>query len=69
VIEWDGESELMSAAGVTCTYDGDGRRVSKSGGKGDFMSASDAITWATTAPKHEAFVDAGTARDLTDRSH
>jgi hypothetical protein len=33
------------------------------------MSASDAITWATTAPKHEAFVDAGTARDLTDRSH
>lgn len=30
---WDGESQLKSSAGVNYTYDGDGRRVSKSNGK------------------------------------
>jgi RHS repeat-associated protein len=30
---WDGESEMKTAAGVTYTYDGDGRRVAKSNGK------------------------------------
>jgi RHS repeat-associated protein len=30
---WDGESQIKTAAGVTYSYDGDGRRVSKSTGK------------------------------------
>jgi len=46
---WDAESELKTAAGVTYTYDGDGRRVQKSSGKlywygatGDILDESDA---------------------------
>jgi len=46
---WDAESELKTAAGVTYTYDGDGRRVQKSNGKlywygatGDILDESDA---------------------------
>jgi RHS repeat-associated protein len=31
--QWDAESQLKSAAGVSYTYDGDGRRVSKVGSK------------------------------------
>jgi len=30
---WDGESQLKTAAGVTYTYDGDGRRAAKVGSK------------------------------------
>ena len=30
---WNGESQLASTAGVTYTYDGDGKRVKKSNGK------------------------------------
>ena len=51
---WDAESQLKSAAGVSYTYDGDGRRVSKVGSKlywygsgGDILaetSASGAVT-------------------------
>jgi len=46
--QWDAESQLKSAAGVTYTYDGDGRRVSKSNGKlywygsgGDILAETD----------------------------
>jgi len=46
---WDAESELKTAAGITYTYDGDGRRVQKSNGKlywygttGDILDESDA---------------------------
>lgn len=46
---WDAESELKTAAGVTYTYDGDGRRAQKSSGKlywygatGDTLDESDA---------------------------
>ncbi len=37
---WDAESHLKSAAGVTYTYDGDGRRVKKSNGKLYWYSTS-----------------------------
>jgi RHS repeat-associated protein len=47
--QWDAESQLKSAAGVTYTYDGDGRRVSKVGSKlywygsgGDILAETDA---------------------------
>jgi RHS repeat-associated protein len=46
---WDAESELKTAAGISYTYDGDGRRVQKSSGKlywfgatGDILDESDA---------------------------
>jgi RHS repeat-associated protein len=46
---WDAESQLKTAAGVTYSYDGDGRRVSKSNGKlywygsgGDILAETDA---------------------------
>jgi RHS repeat-associated protein len=46
---WNTESELKSAAGVSYTYDGDGRRASKSSGKlywygsgGDILAETDA---------------------------
>jgi RHS repeat-associated protein len=46
---WDAESQLKTAAGVTYTYDGDGRRVQKSNGKlywygatGDILDETDA---------------------------
>jgi RHS repeat-associated protein len=46
---WDAESQLKTAAGVTYTYDGDGRRVQKSSGKlywygagGEVIAESDA---------------------------
>ena len=46
---WDGESQLKTAGGVTYTYDGDGRRVSKSNGKlywygsgGEILAETDA---------------------------
>jgi RHS repeat-associated protein len=46
---WDAESQMKTAAGVTYTYDGDGRRVSKSNGKiywygsgGDILAETDA---------------------------
>jgi len=46
---WDAESQLKTAAGVTYTYDGDGRRVQKSNGKlywygagGEVIAESDA---------------------------
>ncbi len=52
---WDGESQLKSANGVNYTYDGDGRRVSKSNGKlywygsgGDILAETN-TTGATTA--------------------
>ncbi len=37
---WDAENHLKSAAGVTYTYDGDGRRVKKSNGKLYWYSTS-----------------------------
>jgi RHS repeat-associated protein len=46
---WDAESQMKTAAGVTYTYDGDGRRVMKSNGKiywygsgGDTLAETDA---------------------------
>jgi len=46
---WNAESQLKTAAGVTYTYDGDGRRVSKAGSKlywygsgGDILAETDA---------------------------
>jgi RHS repeat-associated protein len=46
---WDAESELKTAAGLTYSYDGDGRRAQKSNGKlywygatGDILDESDA---------------------------
>src|SRR5712691_11005584 len=46
---WDGESQLKTAAGVTYTYDGDGRRAAKVGTKlywygsgGEILSETDA---------------------------
>ncbi len=48
-LTWDAESQLKTAAGVTYTYDGDGRRVQKSNGKlywygagGEILNESDA---------------------------
>jgi len=53
--QWDAESQLKSAAGVTYTYDGDGRRVSKVGSKlywygsgGDILAETNS-SGATTA--------------------
>ena len=47
--QWDGESQLKSAAGVNYLYDGDGRRVAKTGSKlywygsgGDILAETDA---------------------------
>jgi RHS repeat-associated protein len=52
---WNAESEMNTAAGVTYTYDGDGRRASKSNGKlywygsgGEILAETNA-TGATTA--------------------
>src|ERR1700694_4128189 len=68
---WDAESHLKTAAGVTYTYDGDGRRVSKVGSKlywygsgGDILAETSAAG-ATTAEyiffggKHIAMLPAG----------
>jgi RHS repeat-associated protein len=48
--QWNAESQLKSAAGVTYTYDGDGRRVSKVGTKlywygsgGEILAETDAL--------------------------
>lgn len=53
--QWDSESQLKSAAGVTYTYDGDGRRVAKVGSKlywygsgGDILAETDGAGNTTT---------------------
>ncbi len=46
---WNGESEMTSAAGVTYSYDGDGRRASKSNGKLYWYGSGGEILAETTA--------------------
>ena len=46
---WDGESQLKTAGGVTYTYDGDGRRVSKIGSKLYWYGAGSEILAETDA--------------------
>jgi RHS repeat-associated protein len=46
---WDAESQLKSAAGVTYIYDGDGRRMEKSGSKLYWYGAGDEILAETNS--------------------